>query len=288
MASISDKITKVKDGSNPNVARVVTPRPANSDTLSVDSLTGWTEDTAVHFMTYRVDSTGKVVPGSQRDWKGMANKSTGQIISLQIQNNAIDDGNLVGDIVQAGPTASWAQDLAEAMLESHKSDGSLKKGAVGAENIAKDSIVAESIKEKSITADKIDFTTMPLAEKVKVKRNDITTDKPVNVQCGCARILVSANASEAIANIQFPKQFKSGTFPVVVCTFAGYTPNSGDAWTDTPLDTWGGASMSALKITNSSFKATIRRFDGAWLNGVYYFNWIAIGQQTRLSLLVAY
>jgi len=278
MASISDKITKVKDGSNPNVARVVTPRPANSDTLSVDSLTGWTEDTAVHFMTYRVDSTGKVVPGSQRDWKGMANKATGQIISLQIQNNAIDDGNLVGDIVQAGPTAGWAQDLAEAMLESHKSDGSLKKGAVGAENIAKDSIVAESIKEKSITADKIDFTTMPIAEKVKVKRNDTTTDKSVNIQCGTARILVSANASEAIANIQFPKQFKSGTFPVVVCTFAGYTPNSGDAWTDTPLDTWGGASMSALKITNSSFKATIRRFDGAWLNGVYYFNWIAIGQ----------
>lgn len=162
MASISDKITKVKDGSNPNVARVVTPRPANSDTLSVDSLTGWTEDTAVHFMTYRVDSTGKVVPGSQRDWKGMANKATGQIISLEIQNNAIDDGNLVGDIVQAGPTASWAQDLAEAILESHKSDGSLKKGAVGAENIAKDSITAESIKEKSITADKIDFTTIPM------------------------------------------------------------------------------------------------------------------------------
>ena len=278
MASISDKITKVKDGSNPNVARVVTPRPANSDTLSVDSLTGWTEDTAVHFMTYRVDSTGKVVPGSQRDWKGMANKATGQIISLQIQNNAIDDGNLVGDIVQAGPTASWAQDLAEAMLESHNSDGSLKKGAVGAESIAKDSVTKDALKDGSITADKIDFTTMPLAEKVKVKRNDTTTDKSVNVQCGCARILVSANASEAIANIQFPKQFKSGTFPVVVCTFAGYTPNSGDAWTDTPLDTWGGASMSALKITNSSFKATIRRFDGAWLNGVYYFNWIAIGQ----------
>lgn len=162
MASISDKITKVKDGSNPNVARVVTPRPANSDTLSVDSLAGWSEDTAMHFMTYRVDSTGKVVPGSQRDWKGMANKATGQIISLQILNNAIDDGNLVGDIVQAGPTAGWAQDLAEAMLESHNSDGSLKKGAVGAENIAKDSIVAESIKEKSITADKIDFTTIPM------------------------------------------------------------------------------------------------------------------------------
>lgn len=278
MASVSDKITKVKDGSNPNVARVVTPRPANSDTLSVDSLTGWTEDTAVHFMTYRVDSTGKVVPGSQRDWKGMANKATGQIISLQIQNNAIDDGNLVGDIVQAGPTAGWAQDLAEAMLESHNSDGSLKKGAVGADNIAKDSIVAESIKEKSITADKIDFTTMPLAEKVKVKRNDTTTDKPVNIQCGTARILVTARAFEATTDIYFTNQFKKDTFPVVVCTFIGYTPNPNDAWTDSPLDTWGAATMSALKITNSSFKATIRRFDGAWLEGAYYFNWIAIGQ----------
>lgn len=161
MASVSDKITKVKDGSNPNVARVVTPRPANSDTLSVDSLTGWTEDTAMHFMTYRVDSTGKKIPGSQRDWKGMANKATGQIISLQIQNNAIDDGNLVGDIVQAGPTAGWAQDLAEAMLESHESNGSLKKGVVKADNIAKASVTKDAIKDRSITADKIDFTNMP-------------------------------------------------------------------------------------------------------------------------------
>jgi hypothetical protein len=120
---------------------------------------------------------------------------------------------------------------------------------------------------------------MPLAEKVKVKRNDTTTDKSVNIQCGAARILVGNNRpSEATANIQFPKQFKSGTFPVVVCTFIGYTPNSGDDWTDTPKDNWGGASMSALTITNSSFKATIRRFDGSWLEGAYYFNWIAIGQ----------
>jgi len=208
MASISDKITKVKDGSNPNVARVVTPRPANSDTLSVDSLTGWSEDTAMHFMTYRVDSTGKVVPGSQRDWKGMANKATGQIISLQIQNNAIDDGNLVGDIVQAGPTASWAQDLAEAMLESHKSDGSLKKGAVGAENIAKDSITAESIKEKSITADKIDFTTMP-DNKYKTTEQD-TGKKWINEKTIFRQVFTTNTKAqgntEQIVNIDLPKK----------------------------------------------------------------------------------
>ena len=277
MASVSDKITKVKDGSNPNVARVVTPRPANSDTLSVDSLTGWTEDTAVHFMTYRVDSTGKVVPGSQRDWKGMANKATGQIISLQIQNNAIDDGNLVGDIVQAGPTAGWAQDLAEAMLESHNSDGSLKKGAVGAENIAKDSVTKDALKEGSITADKIDFTTMPIAEKVKVKRNDTTTDKPVNVQCGTAMLGVPKQTVEATTTVTFPQSFKSGTIPVVVCTFSGYNPYS-DGWTNTPFSDWGACVFSAVSIANNSFVARARRLDGGQLWGNYYFNWIAIGQ----------
>ena len=119
---------------------------------------------------------------------------------------------------------------------------------------------------------------MPLAEKIKVKRNDITTDKSVSVQCGCARILVSSPATEAITEIQFPKQFKSGTFPVVVCTYTGYTSFASDKWTDAPLGTWAGATMSALKITNSSFTAAIRRFDGATLQGAYYFNWIAIGQ----------
>ena len=119
---------------------------------------------------------------------------------------------------------------------------------------------------------------MPLAEKIKVKRNDTTTDKSVNVQCGCARILVSSPATEAITEIQFPKQFKSGTFPVVVCTYTGYTSFASDKWTDAPLGTWAGATMSALKIANSSFTAAIRRFDGATLQGAYYFNWIAIGQ----------
>ena len=74
MASVSDKITKTMQGSNPNVARVVSPRAAGSDTLQVDSLSGWNEDTATHFMSYRVDSAGKVVAGSQRDWKGIAKR----------------------------------------------------------------------------------------------------------------------------------------------------------------------------------------------------------------------
>lgn len=270
MASVSDKITKVKDGSNPNVARVVTPRPANSDTLSVDSLTGWTEDTAVHFMTYRVDSTGKVVPGSQRDWKGMANKATGQIISLQIQNNAIDDGNLVGDIVQAGPTASWAQDLAEAMLESHNSDGSLKKGAVGAENIAKDSITKDALKEGSITADKIDSTTIL---SYKNNNSDKTVTGSIIIQSGWVYFLGNGGKQQSI-QVTFPKKFKEvyAVIPVLI----GYTfktPTSPESF-DQKIGAGTNIECGAFNQTGTTITASTSGIFGGANHGI---SWIAVG-----------
>ena len=117
---------------------------------------------------------------------------------------------------------------------------------------------------------------MPIAEKIKVKRNDTTTDKPVNVRCGVAMINVPAQAVEAAATITFPKQFTAGTIPTVVCSFGGYG-QPGDSWTDTPNSSWGGCAFSAVAVTNTSFTARCRRFDGAPLLGTYYVNWIAIG-----------
>ena len=135
-------------------------------------------------------------------------------------------------------------------------------------------IVGSKLKNSTVTADKIDFTTMPLAEKVKVKRNNTTTDKSVNMQCGVTMLNVPAQAVEAAATITFPKQFK--TIPTVVCSFGGYG-QPGDGWTDTPNSSWGGCAFSAVGVTNTSFTARCRRFDGAQLLGVYYVNWIAIG-----------
>lgn len=256
-------------GELPASAKLTSQKERGAQNLSISTVDGWIIGEEQDFVIFETDSNNDIVPGSATSWKGVP-ASNGSIAGLTL-TGGLDRLYPIGAAVVPTATSAWANDLIEWLLKSHNPDGTLKESAIP-------ELKPQVIPDKSITADKIDFTTMPLAEKVKVKRNDTTTDKSVNVQCGCARILVSANASEAIANIQFPKQFKSGTFPVVVCTFAGYTPNSGDAWIDTPLDTWGGASMSALKITNSSFKATIRRFDGAWLNGAYYFNWIAIGQ----------
>lgn len=135
-------------------------------------------------------------------------------------------------------------------------------------------IVGNKLKNSTVTADKIDFTTMPLEEKVKVKRNNTTTDKPVNIQCGVAMLNVQSNALEATVQITFPKQFK--TIPTVVCSFGGYG-QPGDGWTDKPNALWGGCTFSAVGVTNTSFTARCRRFDGAQLLGTYYVNWIAIG-----------
>lgn len=275
MSETLEKFGKASANNKKSEATTVkTARQPGESVLSCFDLSSFSTTHPVFFVTYKKipdpDNAKEVKIINETSWQAKVNPDNNTLTNLTLAPGYTDIGNEVGDYVECIPTAFWANSLIDGLNNSLDNNGKIKPEAVPN--------VTAAIKEKSITADKIDFTTMPLAEKVKVKRNDTTTDKSVNVQCGCARILVSANASEAIANIQFPKQFKSGTFPVVVCTFAGYTPNSGDAWTDTPLDTWGGASMSALKITNSSFKATIRRFDGAWLNGAYYFNWIAIGQ----------
>lgn len=89
---------------------------------------------------------------------------------------------------------------------------------------------------------------------------------------------VPAQAIEGTIQITFPKQFK--TLPTVVCSFGGYG-GPGDPWTDTPNPSWGGCAFSAVSVTNTSFTARCRRFDGAQLLGTYYVNWIAIGEQSN-------
>lgn len=118
---------------------------------------------------------------------------------------------------------------------------------------------------------------MPIAETTKIQRKNKTVgDRPVKIQCGVAMINVPTQAVEGAATITFPKPFTAGTIPTVVCSFGGYG-QPGDAWTDTPNSSWGGCAFSAVAVTNTSFTARCRRFDGAQLLGTYYVNWIAIG-----------
>lgn len=275
MSETLEKFGKASaDNKKSEATTVKTARQPGESVLSCFDLSSFSTTHPVFFVTYKKipdpDNAKEVKIINETSWQAKVNPDNNTLTNLTLAPGYTDIGNEVGDCVECIPTAFWANSLIDGLNQTLDNNGKIKPDAMPN--------VTAAIKEKSITADKIDFTTMPLAEKVTVKRNNVYTGTPVKIQCGTARILVTARAFEATTDIYFTNQFKKDTFPVVVCTFAGYTPNPNDAWTDSPLDTWGAATMSALKITNSSFKATIRRFDGAWLEGAYYFNWIAIGQ----------
>lgn len=252
-------------GELPASAKLTSQKERGAQNLAISTVDGWLIGEEQDFVIFETDSNNDIVPGSATSWKGVP-ASNGSIAGLTL-TGGLDRLYPIGAAVVPTATSAWANDLIEWLLKSHNPDGTLKESAIP-------ELKPQVIPEKSITADKIDFTTMPLEEKVKVKRNNTTADKPVNVQCGVAMLNVPSNALEATIQITFPKQFK--TLPTVVCSFGGYG-SPGEAWTDTPNSSWGGCAFSAVNVTNTSFTARCRRFDGAQLLGTYYVNWIAIG-----------
>lgn len=252
-------------GELPASAKLTSQKERGAQSLAISTVDGWLIGEEQDFVIFETDSNNDIVPGSATSWKGVP-ASNGSIAGLTL-TGGLDRLYPIGAAVVPTATSAWANDLIEWLLKSHNPDGTLKESAIP-------ELKPQVIPNKSITADKIDFTTMPLEEKVKVKRNNTTTDKPVNVQCGVAMLNVPAQAVEAAATITFPKQFK--TIPTVVCSFGGYG-QPGDGWTDKPNSSWGGCAFSAVNVTNTSFTARCRRFDGAQLLGTYYVNWIAIG-----------
>lgn len=142
-AGIGDKFTKAFNSDNPNVARATVARSALATTLTCDSLTGWPTDTAVHFSTYRLDSSNEVTAGTQIDWKGIV---SGNVIgSLTRLAGAADSGTSIGDVVEMNPTGSWASDLVDGLLVSLNQDGTIKD----------DSVSTAAIEDSAVTAAKL-------------------------------------------------------------------------------------------------------------------------------------
>lgn len=125
-AGIDDKFTKTFNSTNPNVARVDANRIAGATSLSCDNLAGWptNTDSAVHFSTYKINTSNQIIPGTQIDWKGIVTGTT--IGSLVRKAGATDNGNSIGDVVEMNPTGSWGNDLMDGILYAHNQDGSLK------------------------------------------------------------------------------------------------------------------------------------------------------------------
>ena len=137
-----------------------------------------------------------------------------------------------------------------------------KNGVIGSDALGNDIVLPRHLKWSDFIQAKRDSTSQPV--------------EPVIFQYGRARVIAPTDAIETTTTVAFPKIFKSGTVPTVICTYNGYG-NASDPWTDAPNPSWAGASIGAVNITNSSFAARCRRFDGAMLIGSYYFSWMAIG-----------
>ena len=150
MANINDKITKTMDTVNPVVTTVFPAKAPGASSISGVSLEGWTEETAVHFSTFGVDTNNKIIPGTQIDWKGIANRATNTINNLERVGGMPDDGVPADYVIQAGPTPSWANDLAEGLLTTLNPNGTLKNGIV----------TASKIGDGQVPASKIDFSTL--------------------------------------------------------------------------------------------------------------------------------
>lgn len=137
-----------------------------------------------------------------------------------------------------------------------------KNGVIGSDALGNDIVLPRHLKWSDFIQAKRDSTNQPV--------------ESVIFQYGRARVVAPTDTIETTTTVAFPKIFKSGTVPTVICTYNGYG-NANDPWTDTPNPSWAGATIGAVSITNSSFAARCRRFDGAMLRGSYYFSWIAIG-----------
>jgi hypothetical protein len=122
-ASINDKITKASSGSRPSATTLTATRAVSASSISCGALTGWPTDTAVHFIIYTVDVNGNKVAGSQTDWKGVVSGTT---ITNLVLRAGTDSGNSIGAIVEASPTAAWADDTATQILVEHNQDGTHK------------------------------------------------------------------------------------------------------------------------------------------------------------------
>lgn len=162
MANITDKITNVSSGTRPVSTTVSTLRTTGATSLSTNDLTGWATDTAVHFITYKIDGQGKVIVGSQTDWKGIV---SGTSINNLTVTGGTDAGNAVGDIVEILPTARWAKDLTDAIRVHSAQDGNLlpitASNVVPTAAIQDSAVTTTKLAGTSVTAAKIDFTTIP-------------------------------------------------------------------------------------------------------------------------------
>lgn len=119
-AGIADKFTQGTNGTRPSPTTLSGIKLIGASSISCSALTGWPTVTAVHFIIYNTTTSGAKVAGSQTDWKGIVSGTTITNLSLQAGS---DTQYSIGAVVEAAPSAMWANDMVAGMTAQHNQDG---------------------------------------------------------------------------------------------------------------------------------------------------------------------
>lgn len=163
-ASSADKFTETKGSAgNPSVTTASAPRTVGGTSLTATALTNWPTGTQVHFITYSKNADGTKDNTSQQDWKGTVSSST-SLTSMALTNGT-DAGNAIGDYIEMGPTASWAEDLYDGLTQTLNTDGTLQSsivttakindGAVTTAKLASGAVTSSTLAESAVTYAKL-------------------------------------------------------------------------------------------------------------------------------------
>lgn len=136
-AQSNDKFKLASNGTRPSPTTLTALKAIGASSITVGALTGWPTTTGVDFCIYNVDTSGNKVAGSQTDWSGVVSGTT--ITNLTLRAGT-DNGYAVGAIVEAGPVAAWADDIASGMAAQHNQDGT--HGAITATSVASSGAVS--------------------------------------------------------------------------------------------------------------------------------------------------
>lgn len=122
-ASSSDLATQVANSSTaravPTTLTAILASGAAPGTATCNALTGWATATKVHFIIYTTTTAGAKNP-DQTDWTGVV---SGNTITGLILRGGTNNGYSVGAIVEAAPTAAWADDMYSFAIQDHDSQG---------------------------------------------------------------------------------------------------------------------------------------------------------------------
>jgi len=141
-ANISDKLTAVENGGNPQPTTVSSARSIGGTSLSCVALANWPTVSSVHLITYKKKADGTMDRSTLCLWKGIVSGTTIGTLTLK---GGTDAGNAVGDFVEMAGTSAYSQDLYDGLTQTLNADGTLKTGVVTTAKLATGAVTTSTL-----------------------------------------------------------------------------------------------------------------------------------------------